>query len=72
MAPLRWAPIHRVGQLASSVRHGIGQIDRAIHVGSKVFHAVKEHVPPKIRNAAERGLSDYEGVRQKIRESGMV
>ena len=72
MAALRYAPIHRIGQLASSVRRGIGHVDRAIHVGSKVFHAVKDHLPPsKIKNAAEKGLSDYEAVREKVRAAGM-
>ena len=72
MAPLRFAPIQRIGQIASSVRRGIGHADRAIHVGAKVFHAVKDHLPPsKIKNAAEKGLSDYEAVREKVRAAGM-
>ena len=71
MAPLRWTPIQRIGQLASSVRHGIGRVDRAIHVGGRIFRAVKEHLPPKIKNAAEKGLSDYESVREKVRMAGM-
>ncbi len=44
MAPLRWTPIHRIGQLASSVRHGIGRVDKAIHVGGRIVKAVKEHL----------------------------
>ena len=58
--------------MASSVRHGIGKVDKAIHIGGRVFRAVKDHLPPsKIKNAAERGLSDYEAVREKVRAAGM-
>jgi len=35
-----------------------------------VFNAVKEHIPDgKIKKAAERGLSDYESVRERIRSA---
>jgi hypothetical protein len=70
--PLRWTPIQRIGQFTSSVRHGIGRVDKAIHLGGRIFHAVKEHLPPsKLKHAAERGLSDYEAVRQKVRMAGV-
>ena len=43
-------------------------MDRGIRASARVFHAVKEHIPDgKIKKAAERGLSDYESVREKIR-----
>ena len=47
----------------------VSQLDRGIRTASKVFHSVKEHVPEgKIKRAAERGLSSYESVREKVRQ----
>ena len=38
---------------------------------SKIYHAVKEHIPEgKIKKTAEKGLSNYESIREKVR-SGM-
>ena len=60
----------RIGQLAGHVRHAVGQIDKGIRFGSAVYKAVKPHLPPsKIGKAAEKGLSDYEAVREKIRNA---
>ena len=72
MAPLRWTPVQRIGQLAATVRHGIGKADKAIHIGGQIFRAVKHHMPEsKMKSAAEKGLSDYEAVRERIRAAGM-
>ena len=64
---------HRIGQLVLKGRHMISNLDRGMRTASKVFHAVKEHVPEggnvgKIKRAAERGLSSYESVREKVRQ----
>ncbi len=59
---------HRIGQLACQTKHMIGSIDRGLRTTSKVYHAVKQHIPDgKIKKAAERGLSDYEAIREKVR-----
>ena len=60
---------HRIGQMASRAAHIIGRLDRGIRTASRVFNAVKEHVPEgKIKRAAERGLSSYKSVREKVRQ----
>ena len=59
----------RIGQMASRAVHTIGRLDRGIRTAGRVFRAVKEHVPEgKIKRVAERGLSDYEAVREKVRQ----
>ena len=64
--------MQRIGQLAATARHFAGRADKAIHTTARIYHAVKEHIPEsKIKSAAERGLSDYEAVREKIRAAGM-
>ena len=60
---------HRIGQLVLRGRSMVSQLDRGMRTASKVYHAVKEHVPEgKIKKAAERGLSTYESVREKVRQ----
>ena len=64
---------HRIGQLVVKGRNMISNLDRGIRTASKVYHAVKEHVPPgKIKSAAEKGLSDYESVREKVRQAAQM
>ena len=64
---------HRIGQLVSHTRHAIGSIDRGIRTTSKIFNAVKEHIPDgKIKRAAEKGVSDYESVREKVRQNAQM
>ena len=59
-----------IGRIISNTRALISNLDRGIRTTSRVFHAVKEHIPDgKIKKAAERGLSDYESVREKIRSA---
>ena len=61
-------PRHRIGSVISQTKSIVGNIDRGIRTASRVYHAVKQHVPDgKIKKAAEKGLSDYESVREKIR-----
>jgi hypothetical protein len=57
-----------MGSIASHARATIGSLDRAFHIGSKIFHATKAHIPPsKIKSAAEKGVSTYEAIREKLR-----
>jgi len=59
---------HRVGQLACRAKHMIGSLDRGIRTFGRVYNAVQQHVPEgKIKRAAEKGLSDYEAIRAKVR-----
>ena len=61
-------PRQRLGSVLSHTKAIVGSIDRGIRTTARVYHAVKEHVPDgKIKRAAEKGLSDYESVREKIR-----
>ena len=60
---------HRIGQLVLRGRSMISNLDRGMRTTSKLYHAVKEHVPPgAIKNAAERGLSTSDSVREKVRQ----
>ena len=59
-----------IGRIIANTRALVSNLDRGIRTTSRVFHAVKEHIPDgKIKKAAERGLSDYESVREKIRSA---
>ncbi len=58
----------RIGQMANTARRVIGSVDKGIRTTNRVFQAVKQHIPDgRIKKAAEKGLSDYESVREKIR-----
>ena len=60
---------HRIGQLVCKARSTISNLDRGMRTASRVYHAVKQHVPEgKIKRAAERGVSTYESVREKVRQ----
>ena len=62
---------HRLGQVVGHTKCFIGQVDRGIRTGRRVFNAVKEVVPDgKIKRAAEKGFSDYEVLREKVRSGG--
>ena len=57
-----------LGRIIANTRTLVSNIDRGIRTTGRVFNAVKEHIPDgKIKKAAERGFSDYESVREKIR-----
>ena len=61
-----------LGIVCLGIRMVVAVCEAARAKGAKVFHAVKDHLPPsKIKNAAEKGLSDYEAVREKVRAAGM-
>ena len=57
-----------LGKIIAHTRTIVGNIDKGIRTTGRVFNAVKQHLPDgRIKKAAERGLSDYESVREKIR-----
>ncbi len=66
------AAVARIGQTAHTVRAAIGGLDQGMRVARAVHNAVKPHMPSKIAQTAERGLSSYEAVREKIRQGGSV
>ena len=65
--------VRRIGALVSQTRHAVSSIDRGIRTGARVFKAVKEHIPDgKIKKAAEKGISSYEAVREKVRANAQM
>ena len=63
--------IHRIGQTVHHVRRVIGQVDKGMRVARAVHDEVKKRVGSnKISAAAEKGLTSYEGIRQRIKEAG--
>ena len=64
--------VQRLGQFAGHVKSTLGHVDKGIHYGARVFHAVKPLLPDgKLKSTAEKGLSDYETVRQRVRNAGL-
>ncbi len=60
--------VARLGQHMATARHCLGKLDRGMRTARAVHDEVKKHVPSnKISQAAEKGLSSYEAVREKIR-----
>ena len=61
-------PRQRLGTIVGHTKNIIGNIDKGIRTVHSVYKVVKHHVPDsKIKKAAEKGLSDYETIREKIR-----
>ena len=62
---------HRLGRAVGRTKTMLTSLDRGIRTAHKVFNAVKDVAPDgKLKSAAQRGFSDYEMVRQKVRNSG--
>ena len=62
---------HRLGRAVGHTKSMLTNLDRGIRTANKVFNAVQDVVPDgKLKSAAQRGFSDYEMVRQKVRNSG--
>ncbi len=60
----------RLGHYAGQAKAMIGHLDHGMRIARVVHDAVKRSVPEgKVRRAAERGLSDYEAIREKIRNA---
>ena len=61
-------PRQRIGTIIGRTKTLIGSIDRGIRTTHQVFKAVKHLTPDsKLKAAAEKGLTDYETIREKIR-----
>ena len=62
---------HRLGRAVGHTRTMLTSLDRGIRTAHKVFNAGQDVVPDgKLKSAAQRGFSDYELVRQKVRING--
>ena len=62
---------HRLGRAVGHTKSMLTNLDRGIRTAHKVFNAVKDVAPDgKLKSAAQRGFSDYEMVRQKLRING--
>lgn len=63
----------RLGQSIGHAKTIIGSIDRGIRTARRIYQAVQPHVPDgKMKSLADRaskGVSDYESIRQKIRNA---
>ena len=68
---LRYTPA-RWGQNMSHLKRSVTSIGRAIHHGVKIFNATKEYIPDsRMKDAASRGVTTYEGVVEKLRTGGL-
>ncbi len=69
---LRYMPRMRLGQAAGHIRSTLGNINKALHIGVKVWHATKQHIPDsRMKDIASRGITSYEGVVEKLRAGGL-
>ena len=69
---LHWTPVHRFGQTVGHIRSSMANVNRALHVGTKVWHAVKDSIPDsKMKQAASKGVTSYESVIEKIRAGAL-
>ena len=54
------------------LRSSVTSFGRAMNVGVKVWHGVKHLVPDsRIKDAASKGVTTYEGVVEKLRAGGL-
>ena len=61
--------IHRIGQTVHHVRRAMTHVDKGMRVARAVHDAVRPHVGSnKITAAAEKGLTSYEAIREKIKQ----
>ena len=62
---------HRLGQAVGHTKCLLTNLDKGIRTAHKVFNAVKDVAPDgKLKSAAQKGFSDYEMVREKVRNAG--
>ena len=63
----------RLGQSIGHAKTIIGSIDRGIRTARRIYQAVQPHVPDgkmkSLADKASKGVSDYESIRQKIRNA---
>lgn len=64
--------IHRIGQTVNFVRRGIGHMDRGMRVAKAVNSEIQKQIGGNsITKAAEKGITSYEAVRERIRDAGV-
>ena len=62
--------VHQIGQTVHHIKRTIGHIDRGMKMARAVHDEVKKHAGHNnITKAAEKGLTSYEAVRERIREA---
>ena len=62
--------IHRIGQTVNFVRRGIGHMDRGMRVAKAMNSEIqKQFGGNSITKAAEKGITSYEQVRERIRDA---
>ena len=62
--------IHRIGQTVNFVRRGIGHMDRGMRVAKAMNSEIqKQFGNNSISKAAEKGITSYEQVRERIRDA---
>ena len=63
----------RLGQSIGHAKTIIGSIDRGIRTARRIYQAVQPHVPDgkmkSLADKASKGVSDYESIREKIRNA---
>ena len=64
----------RLGQSIGHAKTIIGSIDRGIRTARRIYQAVQPHVPDSkfksLADKASKGVSDYEAIREKVRNAG--
>ena len=62
---------HRLGRAVGHTRSMLTNLDKGIRTAHRVFNVVKDVAPDgNLKSAAQRGFSDYEMVKEKVRNSG--
>jgi hypothetical protein len=68
---LRYTPA-RWGQNMSHLKRSVTSFGRAIHHGVQIFKATKAYIPDsRMKDAASKGVTSYEGVVEKLRAGGL-
>ena len=58
-----------LGNFAVTARNTLARVDHGIMLGSKVLHAVKDHIPDsKVARAASKASTSYAQIREKVME----
>ena len=68
---LRFTPA-RWGQNISHLKSSVTSFGRAIHHGVQIYKATREYLPDsRMKDAASKGVTSYEGVVEKLRAGGL-
>ena len=64
--------IARLGQSYAHAKHFVGQVDRGLHVASRIFRANKHLIPEgPLKKAGERATTDYDTIRERVRQAAL-